>query len=302
MTESEISQGEMTIQSAGREITSGAKSIFENIFSSKAVIAVLYVVILLIGLKVVDLAVKTIRKRAVNKNSPMIGFLAGIVKAILVVTVILQICSLFHILDGLASQILMSSSLLIAVAGFVFQEGLSNIVHGFILSTSHPFQIGDRVRFTVDGQEILGYVKALDLRSTVIQDIFSGTTMIVPNAKLDTVVIDNSRYEKNAAYSGFLCFQITYESDLERAMELAAKMVEEYPLCAAERKRQHISAPVSVVVTELADSGISLKATVTTRSAEENYTALCDLRKELVLRFNGEANVELAYPHVQIIQ
>lgn len=302
MTETETAVTEATIKSVGKEMTSGAKSFFEKVFSSQALVAVLYVVILIVSLKVVDLIVKAIRKRAVNKNSPMIGFLAGIVKAILVVTIILRICSLFHILDGLASQILMSSSLLIAVVGFVFQEGLSNIVHGFILSTSHPFQIGDRVHFTVDGQEILGYVKALNLRSTVIQDIYTNTTMIVPNAKLDTVVIDNSRYEKDASYSGFLTFQITYESDLQKAESLVRKMVEEYPLVAEERKRTHATAPVSVVITELADSGINMKATVTTHSAEENYTALCDLRKELVLRFDREDDVELAYPHVQIVQ
>ena len=125
-----------------QELKQGASHAWSTIFSTRFFYAILLLVIMFALFKAVDMVVKPLRRRY---SSPFLSFLAGAVKAVIGVVFVLRIMNLFTLLSGLTEQILMSSSLLVVVAGFVFQEGLTNIVHGFILSVSKPFQIGDRV-------------------------------------------------------------------------------------------------------------------------------------------------------------
>lgn len=150
----------------------------------------------------------------------------------------------------------MSSSLLVVVLGFVFQEGLSNIVHGFILTFFKPFDIGDRVNVTIDGVQITGYIQSINLRNTIIRNVYNNSSVIVPNAKMDLCVIDNSYFDENSVNSNFLDIEITYESDLDHACKVFSQIIDAHPLVKAAKKPQ--SEPTKVLVSQLGASGITL--------------------------------------------
>ena len=183
----------------------------------------------------------------------------------------------------------------------MFQEGLSNIVHGFILSVYKPFKIGDRVTVTIDGEKITGHVRAINARHTVIQNIINSAHVIIPNAKMDTCVIGNNYYDGNKHSSSFLDASVTYESDLEKAIQILADVIAAHPMVAKAREEKGITDPVTVMVRELADSGISLRGIVITNTVEENFRACSDIRRELIARFEKEPGVEFAYPHMEIV-
>ena len=238
------------------------------------------------------------RKR---KHSIQINFLKGCCKAMIVITLGIKIVSLSDTMSGFTNQILMSSSLIVVVLGFVFQEGLSNIVHGFILTIFMPFQIGDRIHTTIDGESITGYIKSIDLRNTVIQNVMNSSHIIVPNSKMDLCVLDNQYFDENTCSSNFLDLSVTYESDLEKAIRIMEETIAANPLVVKAREEKNIKDPVTVMVRELGDSGIYLRASVTTLTVEENFAACSDIRRELVRRFGKEADVEFAYPHMQLV-
>lgn len=280
------------------ELKDSAKTFLQVITSDNLYYGLFLLAVLVVSVKLVNLAFKPLRKK---KNNIHISFLEGCVKAFLIITIGMKICSLSQMLSEFTSQILMSSSLIVVVLGFVFQEGLSNIVHGFILSIFKPFKIGDRVRVTIDGESITGYIQSIDLRSTIIQNVANSSHVIVPNSKMDLCVIDNSYFDHASVSSNFLDFSITYESNLEKAIYVASQEIMAHPYVRAAREEKGITEPVAVLVRELGDSGIYLRASVVTKTVEENFAACSDIRRSLVHCFEAEPDLEFAYPHVQIL-
>ena len=268
------------------------------IFSSKVYYALILLLLIPILFKVVDFVAALIRKR---NSSPLVAFLAGVVKALIVIVILLQVMNLFQILNGLAERILMSSSLVVVVLGFVFQEGLTNIVHGFILSVSRPFEIGDRVMVMIDGSTLTGYVRTMGLRSTTIQNVENNALVIVPNSKLDLALIQNNYMDSEKSSSAFLDLSVTYESDLEQAVGLVRRCIAENPYVAEEMKRTAETNQPMVLVRDLGESGISLRGIVKTRTVEENFIACSEIRRAIKAAVDNSTDVRFAYPHVQVI-
>lgn len=281
------------------ELKGSAKTFLQAVTSDNLYYGLFLLAVLIVALKLVDLIFRPWKKK---KTSIHISFLKGCLKAFLIITIGMKICSLSETLSGFTSQILMSSSLIVVVLGFVFQEGLSNIVHGFILSIFKPFQIGDRVMITIDGEGITGYIESIDLRSTIIKNVVNSSHVIVPNSKMDMCVIDNSYFDSNSVSSNFLDISITYESNLEKAIAVVSQVIAAHPYVQTARKEKNITEPVAVLVRDLGDSGIYLRASVMTKTVEENFAACSDIRRNLVACFNQEPDLEFAYPHVQIVK
>lgn len=279
------------------DLKNSAKTFLQLITSDNLYYGIFLLVIMIVGLKAADLIYRPFRKRA----HVVINFAYGCLKAIWIIAIGMKICSLSPLLSEFTSQILLSSSLIVVVLGFVFQEGLSNIVHGMILSIFKPFQIGDRVSVTIDGDSITGYVKSMDLRSTIIQNVSNSSCVIVPNSKMDLCVIENSYFDESSVNTNFLDFSVTYESNLAKAMNIAAEEIEGHPFVREARAAHSVTAPVSVMVRSLDESGIALRAVVMTESVEQNFSACSDIRYRLIMRFGEEPDVSFAYPHMQVI-
>ena len=279
------------------DLKGSAKGFLQIITSDNLYYGLFLLAVMIVGIKIVDLVFRPFKK----KGNIHISFLKSCIKAFLIVTIGMKICSLSNVLSGFTSQILMSSSLIVVVLGFVFQEGLTNIVHGFILSIFKPFQIGDRVSITIDGETITGYIHSIDLRSTIIRNVVNSSHVIVPNSKMDMCVIDNSYFDASSVSSNFLDFSITYESNLEKAIYVTSQEIMAHPYVRAAREQQHITEPVAVLVRDLGDSGVYLRASVVTGTVEENFAACSDIRKNLLHRFAIEPDLDFAYPHMQLV-
>ena len=280
------------------EVKNTSRTFLQVVTSDDLYYGIFLAVVALILIKLLDLIFHPFMKR----GSTLASFIKGCLKVFIVVTIGMKIIALIPGLKDFTSQIFLSSSLIVMVLGFVFQEGLSNIVHGFILSVFRPFHLGDRVSMTIDGEKITGYVREINARHTVIENVLNSAHIIIPNAKMDTCMIGNNYYDGNTTSSAFLDTVITYESDLEKALKVIAETVEAHALVAQARLKQKRKENVSVLVRELGDNGISLRVPVITNTVEENFTACSDIRRSLVARFAEEADLAFAYPHMEIIQ
>lgn len=279
------------------DLKNSTKTFLQFITSDNVHYGIFLCVLLVVGLKALELIFRPIKK----KENILVNFMLGCVQALWAAAIIMKICSLSETLSGFTSQILMSSSLLVVVLGFVFQEGLTNIVHGFILMLFKPFHLGDRVKVVIDGETITGYIKAVDLRSTMIQNVLNSSYVIVPNSQMDTCVIENSYFDANTASTNFLDFSVTYESNLEKAIAITAQEIVANPFVQEAVEEHNITGPVSVMVRSLDDSGIALRATVITSTVEKNFSACSEIRRQLVWRFAQEPDVDFAYPHMHIV-
>lgn len=279
------------------EVKETAKSFLRVVTSNDFYYGLFLVAVMVILVYIIDFIFRPLKKR----NSLLASFLRNCCKVFVIATLGLRILALIPGMKDFTSQIFLSSSLIVVVLGFVFQEGLSNIVHGFILSVFKPFKIGDRVSVTIDGETITGYVKAINARHTVIQNVINSAHVIVPNAKMDTCVIGNNYFDGNTNSTSFLDASVTYESDLEKAIAILAEEIEQNPLVAKAREDKGITGPVTVLVRALEDSGIALRGVVITHTVEENFAACSQIRRSLAARIAKDPDVDFAYPHMELV-
>ena len=83
-------------------------------------------------------------------------------------------------------------TLCVAIATFILQEGITNIIHGIIFRTFSKIKIGDRIEILVDGTTYTGILAKQTIRHIVVNDIQTNAEIIIPNNKIDSAVIKNS--------------------------------------------------------------------------------------------------------------
>jgi small-conductance mechanosensitive channel len=87
--------------------------------------------------------------------------------------------SQFSDLKRLATGVLASTALVVAVVGFAAQRTLSNMIAGIQIAVSQPIRIGDRIEF----DECAGRVIDITLSYTYL-DPGDGSSIVIPNQLL----------------------------------------------------------------------------------------------------------------------
>ena len=96
------------------------KPLLSLVFDNNLYYALFLLALMLITLKIIGLCFRLFRK----KNSIHMSFLKSVIQAMTAIAFLLQIGSLSDTFTKFSSSILMSSSLIVVVLGFVFQDFL----------------------------------------------------------------------------------------------------------------------------------------------------------------------------------
>lgn len=201
-------------------------------------------------------------------------------------------------LKSLAISLFAGAGVLAVVIGFASQQAFSNIVSGIFIAIFKPFRVDDRIKIG----DTSGIVEDITLRHTVIRT-FENKRILVPNS-----VINNERIE-NASISDpktirFIDFQISYESNLEKAMKIMQTEAENHPDCLDNRSFQEKRDEVPIVpvkVIGFGDSSVNLRAWVWAKDAATAWKVGCDLNKSIKLAFDKKG-IEIPYPHRTIVK
>jgi small-conductance mechanosensitive channel len=102
--------------------------------------------------------------------------------------------SQFTDLKEIATGVLASTALVVAVVGFAAQRTLANVIAGIQIAVSQPIRIGDRLSF--EGCE--GRVTDITLSYTYI-DPGDGSSVVVPNQLLVEGIVHNHSTEDTVA-------------------------------------------------------------------------------------------------------
>lgn len=231
-----------------------------------------------------------------RKEQIHIKFLRSMSKVILTIMAIICISGLFTTTKALSATLLTSSSLLVAVVGFAAQQVLADVISGVMLSWSRPFNLGEKINISTLG--ISGIVEDMTVRHTVIRT-YHNSRMIIPNSVINKAIVENSNYTSD--YIGnYMEVSVSYESDLEKAIEVMKETIASHPLVVDIRPDPSEGAKVSVIVKALADDGIILKSTVWTRTLDDNFTACSDIRRLLKANFQREG-ISIPYRHIHVV-
>ncbi len=110
------------------------------------------------------------------------------------------------------------------ILGFALQDTIGNAVSGLMIMLNRPFDLGDFVRI---GNES-GSVNSMSIMSTKIRTP-DNQIIQIPNSKVWSDVIANASASDTRRVD--LVFGISYSDDVDRAIELLKKLVDEHPRC-----------------------------------------------------------------------
>ena len=235
-------------------------------------------------------------KRHVKVNT---RFVMRLVKITLYTIAIYGCLSLLTPFESVLGKVWGSAGIIAVVIGFAAQDAMGNFVNGLLITTFKPFKIGDLVK--VNQGEYEGYVVDISLRDTVIQT-YENTKVIIPNSVINKAVLENVSLNDNTK-GNFLELDISYESDMDKAMRIIKEEVMAHPNFLDHRSQDEVTAGVEPVIVRLIrfnDSSITLRTTVYSTSNAEGFALLSDLRIAIKHRFDAEG-IDFPYPHRTII-
>jgi len=222
---------------------------------------------------------------ATRKCSAHLRFLKSAVNVLVIIVTVYSLAQQFEVTKDLSTTLLQSGSLIVAVATFAAQHALANVISGFSLSFSNPYNVTDKIKVVQGSSTIAeGIVTDITLRHTIISQ-YNGESCIVPNSVMDSSVITNTNFTENIG--NFMEIEITYDSDIEMAMEIMQK------ICAGHKLTLN-TMENKVFVKGYSVNGIILKTTIWTKNLDDSFQACSDIRISLVHEFRKK-NICIPY-------
>ena len=204
--------------------------------------------------------------------------------------------------SGSWAELGLVAGLLTAAAGLALSKPISGVVAWVVIVTKRPFEIGDRIKIG----EVKGDVRDVTLTHIFIDEVggttsgeeISGRLIAIPNSTLfDTSIINYT------ANNDFILDEvkttITYESDLKKAENLIREAVNIVMESVWEKLPSGFAKEPKIRLA-FEDSGVDVIVRYYTLAQDRNRLST-DIVKEIFDRIRGCSDVEIAYPHTEII-
>ena len=277
----------------------GRRVVMRELFEAHPTLKILIIVVgILIATTLVAKLLKLLLMKLVKKlgtrdkdyngrvsHKMLVKFLVGIVYVLGIITAVNQIPRL----AGTLTTILAGSGVLAVIIGFAAQESFGNLISGVFLTLFKPFDVGDRV--TLPEKNITGYVEDITLRHTVIRTL-TQTRALIPNAIMGSAIVENTDYVDGSLTQVPINVDVTFDTDLEKAVRVMGKALATHPLCAG-------AAPPQVLVTGFGASGISLLGFLPIKDAKQ-FTAAASNARILVKKAFDENGIVIPYQTITI--
>lgn len=189
-----------------------------------------------------------------------------------------------------------STAVIAAIAGFAAQNVLADLICGIILSSTKPFEPGDRIELE---NGITGIVKEVTLRHVVLQGIDT-QIYIVPNSKINAQYVRNLSYRTKTRSVDFH-FSVSYRTDPEFAKEVIRRAVMDSPLSVPGKKhgkKEPEYAPVYFMAFK--DSSLDMETTAYYKpeTPTEVFKDDINTRVKKALEQNG---IEIPYNYMNVV-
>ncbi|MEZ4250552.1 MAG: mechanosensitive ion channel [Polyangiales bacterium] len=229
-------------------------------------------VVRFVGRVVLDRAVD---REGVDREAPkvravrtQVAVLQRIVNIVLgVVTVSLMLLQ-FEVVRSVGMSLLASAGIAGVVLGLAAQKSIAGLLAGFQLSITQPLRIGDVV--ILDGE--WGTIEQINLTYVVVK-IWDERRLVVPIATILEKPFQNWT-RSSTQLLGTVFFWADHTLPVDAAREELDRILEGHELWDGRVK--------NVVVTEVTERAIQVRALVSARNASEHWDLRCDVRERLV--------------------
>lgn len=242
------------------------------------------VIILAIGLLLIKLILKLIRRRFVkgNVDESLRVFVYRIARFGLYTLLLLTVASTVGIPTTSFIAIFSAASLAV---GLALQGSLSNFAGGILILLFKPFRVGDYIS---NNSNTSGTVERIDILYTTLRTS-DGISVYSPNGNLANSVISN--YSNISSRRLDFVLEISYDTNIKHAQDIILKTIDNY--------EQVLKTPApTVFVNRLGDSGIELKILAWT-SRDVYWNTVYNIQ-ERVKSALDEANINIPFPQTEM--
>ena len=214
---------------------------------------IIALIVLWIGLKIVKLIVKGLRKLLEKKevDVSLQSFLLSITDIALKVLIVIAVMGMIGIQTTSFIAALGAAGLAV---GMALQGTLQNLAGGVIILLLKPFKVGDYI----DSTGVQGTVKHIQIFNTIVETP-DKKIVIAPNTDLATKTLINYSRSENRRVD--VKVGIAYGESVDGARNTLLELAKSYPLVIEEPASE-------VVVTALADSAVSIELRVWVKNAD----------------------------------
>jgi small conductance mechanosensitive channel len=205
----------------------------------------------------------------------------------------------FPSLGAAVASLFVAAGFASIVVGLAAQASISNIISGFVISTSRPFKIGDALSYANEW----AWVEDINLTFTILKT-WDNRRLVVPNQ----MFLNSTLINYDGADSTKLCVvyvTITFESDLDKAIDILKEIAKAHPdfLPAGNLPVVHVMDLGDANATTPdanAAPGISLRLLSRAKDQSTNFQMSKDILYSVKKAFDKNG-IEIAYPRRQIV-
>ena len=238
---------------------------------------------------------KVFRKVLKSRNRIQVRFVENLLRALVVVLAVFFVILETDATAPFGKLLFQGTAIVGAIIGLAAQPVISDLICGLILSSSKPFEIGDRLELD---NGVCGIVRDITVRHVVLRTIDT-VDVIIPNSKLNAMSITNMSRSAKGLRALHFKFHIAYGSDVKKAMAAVRRAIDSSPYTAESPvKREETGGPV--YLTEFAESSLVLEATAYYTADHPTEVVRSDIHQRVAQAF-AEDQILVPYPHVSVV-
>lgn len=231
-------------------------------------------------------------------NATNFIFIKNSISFILYTFAIIWIFMKIPYFKSLGNTLFAGAGVIAAIIGFASQKAFSNIIGGIFILIFKPFSVGDIIEISNTRK---GIIEEITLRHTIIRD-FEFRRVVIPNSVISEETIINSSITDDKIRK-HIEFGIAYDADVDLAIKIIRKVVENHPLCIDNRTEEEKLAgepKVLVRVISLGDFSVNLKAYAWANDTIEAFNMQCDVLRAVKKEFDKQG-VEIPFPYRTLV-
>ena len=249
------------------------------------IIAVLIVLILL------KIERKITRKWIDKHDGINARFTEKVIRCVIIFLAVLWVIMSNSLTQSFGSSVFQGTAVLAAIAGFAAKPILSDMFCGFMISTTKPFNIGDRIELD-DGTA--GIVKDITIRHVVLQGIDT-LKIVIPNSEINSRRITNLSHLTKTRSIHFR-FTVGLNTSADEAKRVIRDAISESPWSLPRTGDDY--SPVYFL--DFTDSGLLMATTVYYAPTSPTEVVKDDINSR-VKRALEAADIEIPYNYVNVI-
>ena len=218
-------------------------------------------------------------------------FTEKVIRALIIFLAAMWVIMSSRITQSFGSSLFQGTAVLAAIAGFAAKPVLSDMFCGFMLSTTKPFNIGDRIELD-DGTA--GIVKDITIRHVVLQGIDT-LKIVIPNSEINSRRVTNLSHHTKTRSIHFR-FQVGLNTNADTAKRVIREAVQESPYSVPREGEDY--SPVYFL--DFTDNGLLIATTVYYAPTSPTEVVKDDINSRVKRAL--EANeIEIPYNYVNVI-